>query len=331
MNPSESTTKTTNPVIDMKTTKSSKMRAAAIKQKEEIREQKQKNGSFPTSKKKATPPKSIKSQRPHRSDAEQNNKEKPKRNKKQSHSVPQARKSRRDGYRTDDNNSSDDDDNRSRRSRSKSKKRTPLSDSHSEKYPSLPPVRRGRGPPFYDPIYDYPFPGHPLRGRHPYYDDFPFYGPYPYPSRYDYRHRYLYDDGCDTPPYLPPSHGPYDRFFDYEKRKSKSKSKVHNSKREMNTDYEGYGGMTGNETEHEDDAKSQQSKKSKVRKTKNKNIINDNEKQIQDYFESYYQDRREMLELWRQERNDYLKNKYKPTVHDVLYSQQWMKTGLFDI
>jgi hypothetical protein len=36
-----------------------------------------------------------------------------------------------------------------------------------------------------------------------------------------------------------------------------------------------------------------------------------------------------MLEIWRQERNDYYKKKFKPTVHDVLYAQQWMKSGLF--
>ncbi|CAF3746542.1 unnamed protein product [Rotaria sp. Silwood1] len=336
-NPSETMTKSNNPTIEMKTTKSSNLRAAAIKQKEDSREQKQRDNNIALSKKKATPPQSTKTQQHLSNDIKQDDIKKPKRNKKQSHSVPQKRTNRRDDYQTDDNNSSGDENNNNntRHSRSKSKKHTALSDSQQEKYPPLPPIRRGRGPPVYDPIYDYPMlHGYSLRARYPYYDDHLPYGPYPYPGRYDYRHRHLYDDGYDTPPYLPASHNPYDGFFDYEKRKPKSKSKTHKNKKDFNIDHEG---ITEYETEHEDDKKSQKSKKINNKKTKSKDDDTENEKTKQqqqkhispNYPESSYPDEGDMLELWRQERNDFLKKKYRPTVHDVLYSQQFMKTDSY--
>ncbi|CAF3054645.1 unnamed protein product [Rotaria sp. Silwood2] len=339
-NPSETITKTNNPIKEMKTTKSSQMRAAAIKQKEDSREQKQRASNIAISKKKATPPKSTKSQQHPPSDVEKNDIKKPKRNKKQSHSVPKQSTNRRDGYQTDDNNSSGDEDNTARRTRNKSKKHTASSDSQQGKHPPLPPIRHGRGPALYDPGFDHPFSkGYPLRPRYPYYDDYPPYGPYPYPGRYDYRYRHLYEDGYDTPPYLPASHNPYDGFFDYEKRKPKSKSKTHKDKKEINIDHDDRGGITDYETEHEDDTKSQKSKKIKNKKTKPKGDDNANEKPKQQqqqqqrsspsYPEPPSQNEHDMLELWRQERNDYLKNKYKPTVHDVLYSQQFMKTDSY--
>ncbi|CAF4063105.1 unnamed protein product [Rotaria sordida] len=345
--PSEMTTKINNPKTEMKTTKSTQMRAAAIKKKEENRDQKQKNSNISLSKKKATPPTSTKPQQHLVNDVEQNDKEKSKRNKKQSHSVPKQRTNHHETYQTDDNNTSGDENNNTRQSRSKSKKHTALSDSHQGKHPSLPPIRRGRGPPFYDPVYDHPHPnGYPLRGRHPYYDDYLPYGPYPHPGRYDYRYRHLYEDGFDTPPYLPASHYPYDGFFDYEKRKPKSKSKTYKDKKEMNTDHDDREGITDYETEHEDDIKNEKTKKIKNKKTKSKDDDNKNEKPKQqkqqqpqqqqqqqrsspNYPDPSYDDEHDMLELWRQERNDYLKKKYKPTVHDILYSQQWMKTDSY--
>lgn len=304
------------------------MRAAAIKQKGETREEKNKNGNFPVTKKKSTPPKS----QPHpTTDDEHNEKKKTsKRDKKQSHSLPKQRKSRRDDYQTEDSNSSPDEDIHDQHSRSKSKKHTAFSDPHHEKYPPLPPVRRGRGPPFYDPIYDYPYPpGHPIRSRHPYYDDYPPYPPYPHSHRYPH----LYEDAYDAPPYIAGYPDPYDGFFDYEKRKSKTKVKKHKDKKELTTDHEDHDQITANETEHEDDKKSPQSKKSRNTKKSIKDDDNDNDENLHERWQhkSYdapYYDDRDMLEVWRQERNDYYKKKFKPTVHDILYAQQFMKSGL---
>ncbi|CAF3989766.1 unnamed protein product, partial [Rotaria magnacalcarata] len=172
------------------------------------------------------------------------------------------------------------------------------------------------------------------RGRYPYHDEFPPYGPYPYPIRSEYRYRHMYEEGYDTPPYLPSSHAPYDGFFDYEKRKPKSKSRPFKDKKETNDDR---GVVTENETEREDEKKSQVSKKPKPKtkttaKTKNSKTKDDddeNEKIKQRHINQKYEEEGEMLEMWRQERNDYLKQKFKPTVHDVLYSQQWMKTDSY--
>jgi hypothetical protein len=248
------------------------------------------------------------------SDGEQTDAGKTNRNKKQSQS--ERRKSRRSAYQTEDNNSSGDDDNNNKHQRSKSKKRTTFSDSHIDKNAQLPPIRRSRLPP-YDPYFDHPLPpGHPLRGRF-LYDDYPPYGPY---GRYSRRH--LYEEAEDIPPYLASYHDAYDPFFDYEKRKAKLK----------HTDHEDNNGtMNGYETERDEDAKSQLS-----RKGKHKND-NNGRKSRPDYEENrraywppgYYYPPYEddALEIWRQERNDYLKKKFRPTVHDVLYSQQWMKSG----
>ena len=310
------------------------MRAAAIKQKEETREQQRKNGNFPGAIKKSTPPKTQEKQKsvpPSPSDDDRSEKPKSKRNKKQSNSLPKQHKSRRNDYHTEDNNSSADEDRHDKHPRSKSKKRTAFSDSRHEKYPTLPPVRRGRGPPFYDPPYDYPYP--PPRGRYPPYDDYPPYGPYPYPGRHDYRHRHLYDDAYDGPPYIAGYHDPYDGFFDYEKRKGKSRTKVRKDKKEPTTDHEDRDAVTANETERDDDTKSVQSKKTKSHKKSSKD---DNENEHDEhvrqhwphnYHDAPYYDEHDALEIWRQERNDYLKKKFKPTIHDVLYSQQWMKSG----
>lgn len=307
----------------MKTTKSSKMRAAAIKQKEETREQKHKDGNFPSIKPKATPPKP----QPTTDDEHIEKKKTKPHEKKQSHSVPKQRKSRRENYQTDDNNSSADEDIHEKHSRNKSKKHTAFSDPHHEKYPPLPPVRRGRGPPFYDPYYDYPYPpGHPLRVRYPYYDEYPG---YPYPYRH-HQQRHLYEDSYDPPPYVAGYPDPYDGIFDYEKRKSKMKTKKSKEKKDTPTDHEDNDGNTGNETEHEDEKKSLQSKKTKNTKKSPKNNETENENEenySRKYYDAPYYDERDMLEVWRQERNDYYKKKFKPTVHDVLYSQQFMKSG----
>jgi hypothetical protein len=299
---------------------------------------KEKDGNFPSIKKKLTPPPppppppppKSKSKPRSPSDDEQLEKNKSKRNNTQS----KPRKSRRDGYQTDDNNTTAEEDNHDERPRNKSKKRTAFSDSHRDK---LPPVRRGQGPPFYDPYYDYPYPPVPppppppphFRGRHPYYDDYPPYGPYPHPGRYDYRHRHLYEDGYDAPPYVDGHHAPYDGFFDYEKRKGQSKSKKHKDKKEPTEDRDAV--VTGNETDGDEVTKSSHSKKSKNPKNNDEDENEGNARQRwyhPDYDAPHYDDRY-ALEVWRKERNDYLKKTFKPTVHDILYSQQFLKSDSY--
>lgn len=326
--PSAPTAKTSNPPPpppEMRPTKAMKIRAAAIKQKEEAHEQKRKDGNFPSMKKKPTPPISKPSQSP--TDDEHDEHPKSKRTKKTPHSVPKGHKSRHeDHHHTEDNNTSADEDRHEQHSRNKSKKRTAFSDSRHEKHPILPPLRRGQIPPYYDPIYDPPYP---YRGRHHYYDDYP---PYPYYGHHGYRDPY--DDPYAVPPYVAGYRDPYDGIFDYEKRKGKSRSKKHSGKKDANTDREDHDAVTGNETERDDDAKSAQSKKGKTSKKKSKE---DEEHEREEsarrrwahrYYGTSYYDEPQALEMWRQERNDYLKKSYKPTVHDVLYAQQWMKSGL---
>lgn len=305
------------PAIDLRMTKSTAMRAAAIKQKEEVLEKKRRDAYFPSDGKKTTPNKTTKEK-----DKSKDEQPKFKRSKKQSHSVPKQRRSRRMNYLSDNSSSSSDED---QRSRSKSRKAAP-----PEKYPALPPVRRGRLPPpppphlahpYYDSMYDYP-PSHPMRRRFPpYYDDYPPYAPYPYPPYPPYRANQR------GPPYLPPYHDPYDGFFDYEKRKVKPKSKSRG-------DRDDHGGMTGNETEREDERPSKSDAKKKS-KTKGKKTSTKDETPADNAWPdkypptSTYFDEGEALETWRQERNDYLKKKFKPTIHEVLYSQQWMKADSY--
>lgn len=300
------------------------MRAAAIKQREDSREAKQKDSNSSPVKKKLTPPKPTKLPQRPPTHTEQSPKEKTNRNKKESNSVPNRRTKYRDEHQSEDNISSAEENKNGQRNRGKPKKNTALSDPRQEKHPALPPIRKGRGPPLYDPVYDAQFAmGYPLRGRYPYYDEYLPYGPYPHPGRFDYRFRHLHEDGYDTPPYLPSSHTPYDGFFDYEKRKPKLKSKSFKDK----VDHD------GPESDHEEDGKSQVAKKSKNKKGKPKDDDDDDNDKgkhppyHQKFTEPPYDEGRDMLEIWRQERNDFLKKKYKPSVHDVLYSQQWMKTG----
>ncbi len=359
---SEAAHKTNNPSQELRLNKSSTIRAAAIKKKEETREQNRKNQFFPAGQNKATPTKLKSQQTSPQTDVEQSDIEKTQRKKKQSHSLPKTqkkshsdgeqtdtgttnrnkkkshsqskqRKSRFDGYQTEDNNNSSGDDDNHKHQRSKSQKRTTFSDSHLDKHSQLPLVRHSRMPPYRDPYLDYPLPsGHPLRGRFPYYDDYPPYGPYP--GRYPHRH--LHEEAGDIPPYLAPYHDPYDPFFDYQKRKAKPKRNGDETNSHNNHE-DSHGGMNGYETERDDGAKSQISRKSK---NKNANDDNGGRKSRRKYAESmhshwppgyyhpgHYHERDDMLEIWRQERNDYLKKKFKPTIHDVLYSQQWMKAG----
>ena len=262
-------------------------------------------------------------------DGEHSDVEKGKPKKNEPHGKPKQHISRRDEYQTDHHETSDDDDDHHRRQRSKSQKR-------NDKQPHFPPIRRARGGPAHpDPDVDAHLPpGHPMRGRHPYYDEFSSYGPYP--GRYDYRPRHLYEDAYDVPPYLAPYHDAYDGFFDYEKRKQ-AKPKRRKDKNVSRTDHEDNGAATGNETERDEDSKSRLSRKSR---NKNHQQKQDGRKSRPDNDESrrsqvpphpYYPpdmfDGHDVLDLWRQERNDYLKKKFKPTIHDVLYSQQWMKAG----
>ena len=352
------------------------MRAAAIKQKEETLEQKRRDTYFPSNGKKPTPTKTTASNPP-RSE-EHHDAGKARRNKKQSHSVPKQSRSRRMNYLTDESNSSSDADDD--RTRSKSKKRpAPRHDAH-EKHAALPPLRRPRPPPFYDPLYDYPQPailppGHPLRRQPMHYDDYPPYGgAYPYPMRYNYRARPMYEDPYIPPPYLPPYQDSYDGFFDYEKRKSKMKGKSRTDKKQTHASREDHGVMTGNETERDEPSRAQPVKKTKAKPRAGKKdthtdqddhrVVTSNEterdeprkaqpvKQIkaktkkpivkeekpeseeqsspresENHPEPPHFVENAALEVWRQERNDYLKKKFKPTVHDVLYSQQRTKAG----
>ncbi|CAF2551744.1 unnamed protein product [Rotaria sp. Silwood2] len=331
---SETSLKTTSLLQELKPTKSSQMRAAAIQKKEKTLEQKRQDRYFPSSENKTTLTKLKPQHESPKIDLQQTKKEKPTRNKKQSHSLPKQRQSRRDGNQTEDNKSSADD-NTNTHHRSKSQKRATFSDTHLDKHSHLPPLRHGRMPPYHDPYMDYPLPpGHPLRGRYPHHEGFPPYDPYYGP----YGHHHLYGGADDIPPYLPPYHDAYDPFFDYEKRKVKPKR--HTEKTEAHGDHEeNNGGTTGYETEGDDGAKSRLS-----RKSRNKNKHNDHggRKSRRDeeenmhppwppgyYPPQYYNGRDMMLEYWRQERNDYLKRKFKPSIHDVLYSQQWMKADSY--
>ena len=345
--------KTNSLMQELKPTKSSTMRAAAIRKKEETLERKRNDRYFPSSENKATSKKFQETT--HKIDVQPRDVEKIKRKKKPTHllskirnkydiddelnyrgktnhderrsrSQSKQRKSRRDGHQTDGNYTSGDDNN-SKRHRSKSQKRTTLSDSHLDKRPHLPPLHHGRILPQHHPLIDYPLlHGHPLKTRFPYYDGYPPYGRYPGP--------YDLPPSLDIPPYLPPYHYPYDPFFDYEKRKLKPKRQ---SKSNPNSDYEDNGRTTKHDTDREDGAKSRQSRKSR---SKNASSVNTDRKSRNNYEEKlrpswlpghypHYYGGPDMLEIWRQERNDYLKRAFRPTIHDVLYSQQWMKAGLF--
>ncbi|CAF2014174.1 unnamed protein product [Rotaria magnacalcarata] len=313
-------------LLDLKPTKSSVMRAAAIKHKEESLEKKRHDKYFPTSENK---PK-FHHDSP-KTDVEHSRKEKPARDKKQSHSVPKQHTSRRDEHHVRDDKSSGDEDQHRQHHRSKSQKKTKFSDEHHEKHPHLPPIHRGRLLPQHDPFLDYPLPpGHHLGGQYPYPGYYPPYGPYPGP----YGGHHLYGEHNDIPPYLPPYHDPYDPFFDYQKRKTKSKRPT--DKHDANSDHdERNGRANGYETEPDDRAKSQQSRKSKKKHSTHDNGGRKSRRDDEEYSRTnwppgYYHSQlyhgQDMLEIWRQERNDYLKRKFKPSIHDVLYSQQFMKT-----
>lgn len=323
-----------NSHVDMKATKSSVMRAKAIKKKEAALEQKRKNQYFASKLKSQLShspsddddeeqqpppppkvvPKKIKPNKNSLSEGEQTDVDKSNRQKKSSYSQPRPRKSRVDGYKTEDKSSGDEENQKPKRNRSKSQKRTTFSDSQ------LPPLRQSRLPPYQDPYFDYMLPpGHPLRSRYAHYDD--------YPPRYGgYARRHVREEAEDIPPYLASYRDPYDHFFDYEKRKvnvrrSKSKTDGHADRDDNN----GY--LTGYETERDEGTKSQVSRKVKSRNANNERKARQG--YWNEYYGSSYYDENAMLEIWRQERNDYLKKKYKPTIHDVLYSQQWMKSDSY--
>ncbi|CAF3374995.1 unnamed protein product [Rotaria socialis] len=318
-------TKTSSFLQDLKPTKSSVMRAAAIKHKEKSLEKKRQDQYFPTSENK---PK-FHHDSP-KTDIGHSRKEKPVRDKKQSHSVPKQHTSRRDEHREHDNKSSGDEGQHRQHHRSKSQKKTKFSDEHHEKHLHLPPIRRGRLLPYQDPFVDYPLPpGHHLGGQYPYPDYYPPYGPYPGP----YGGHHLYGEHGDIPPYLPPYHDPYDPFFDYQKRRAKPKRPT--DKHDAHSDHdERNGRANGYETEPDDRAKSQLSRKSKSKHSTHdtggrKSRRDDEEYSRTNWPPGYYHSQlyhgQDMLEIWRQERNDYLKRKFKPSIHDVLYSQQFMK------
>ncbi|CAF0774494.1 unnamed protein product [Rotaria sordida] len=342
----ETSLKSSSLLQELKPTKSSKMRAAAIQKRGRVLEQKRQDRYFPSSENTAILAKLQPQHESPKPDVEQKKKEKPTRNKKKSHSLPSQHQSHRDENQTEDNKSSgDDDDNNNNNNnnnsnntnthhRSKSQKRTTFPNKRLEKHSHLPPIHHGRMPPLYDPYFDYPFPpGYHARGRHPYSDAFP-----PYGSHYGpYGHPHLYGNADDIPPYLSPYHDAYDPFFDYEKRKIKPKR--HTNKTDGHSDHEeNNGGNTGHEIERDDGAKSQISRKSRNKNTNNDHAGRKSRRDYEEnmhphwppgYYPSHYHHGRDMLELWRQERNDYLKRSFKPTIHDVLYSQQWMKADSY--
>ena len=233
---------------------------------------------------------------------------------KKSRKPSKKRQSRRDEHHDE---SSDD----QQKHRSKSRKRTVVPDGHGQ----LPPIRRQGGAPIHPEHYR-----DRLRRGQPYFDE--FYPPYGlYPSRYDY-HNHLHEDAYDVPPYLAPYHDPYDPFFDYEKRKTQMKTR--RDKNNSRTDRESNGTATGYETERDERANSNQTVKHKKNTHKqksngHKSRPEDTQSRRGTHVATRYYPEDEALDLWRQERNDYLKGKFKPTVHDVLYAQQWMKAGQF--
>lgn len=215
---------------------------------------------------------------------------KKRRNNKESHSVPKQRRSHRKSRLTDDSASSNDEDEQ------------PLETNHQsskKKNQNLPPLRRlplPAPPPFFDP-YSYPHLGYPP-GRHPYYD--PYYG-YPYPpARFDRRTRHFYEN---------PEYDSYDATFDFHKNQARTKLKSRASKKRDD-------GHTTDREVHSADEAEHGGEGRKSRKRGEDPLL------VDPYFGEGH-----ALEVWRQNRNEYLKNKFKPSVHDVLYSQQWKKAG----
>ena len=247
-----------NPPIDLRINKSTAMRAAAIKQKEEALEQKRRDAYFPSNGK------------------FNDDVQKKRRTNKESHSVPKQSKSRRKTRLTDDSASSNDEDDRT----------TVVARRRARRHQDLPPLRRLPPPPFYDPYHDY------HRRQYPFYDP---YSAYPYPVRFDHHTRHFYEH---------PDYDSYDAVFDYDKNRARSKPRMQKKKKDAHTDQEG-------ETDYDDDMK-------KTRRPE--------EELVPPFDEPFYSENN-ALEVWRQNRNDYLKNKFKPTIHDVLYSQQWKKAG----
>ncbi|CAF3961128.1 unnamed protein product [Adineta steineri] len=160
---SEMTMKRNDPSIEMKTNKSNEIRSTIIKQKEEIPEQKQNNGNQPSNKKTSF---SLSKQN-FSIDGKENDTNRSRQNMKQSQSVPNYHRSRQEDFETEDNTDSYDEYNDDVNTQHKSTKRTVLNDNTQKKNSSLPPVRRGQGPPFYEPTVTYPLSrGHPLWGRY---------------------------------------------------------------------------------------------------------------------------------------------------------------------
>jgi hypothetical protein len=341
-NVSEKTFKKSYPSQELRPTKSSSMRAAANKKSQEMHAQKRKNRFFPGKlKSQPTSPQTdfeesdyektlrdtknfhplSKGQKSSYSEGEQTDTERTPRTRQHTHSLRKHHKNHQDDNQIEDNNSSGDDENYpNKHPPNKSKKQATSSDPH------LPPVRYNRHPHYYDPYLGHPVPiGHPLRGRYPY-DGYPPFAHYP--GRYSRRH--LYEDADNIPPYLAPYHDPYDPFFDYQKRKAQT-----NHREEHNGS-----GSNAHEGERDEGAKSQISRKSKKKNSTNDVSGRKSRHDLEEirrshwpegYYPPNYFDGEDSLEVWRQERNNFLKRKFKPTIHDVLYSQQWMKSGKLNL
>ncbi|CAF0846371.1 unnamed protein product [Didymodactylos carnosus] len=215
------------------------------------------------------------------------------------------------------------------------------SDSYLLKNGSLPPLRRKYPhdyPPYDRPPYRPPYDDYSYY-RHPYDRSFP-----PAYGSFDYRGHHPYYP--DYPPYLPYERDAYDPFFDYEKRskpkRSKSKHQEEEDERHQHAhSNNNHSTHEKHEQDHDDTtAKSRDKSRDKSRKgekddtisRKSNRIISREEdeyrRQWEGHYDPYYGEH-DMLELWRKERNDYLKKKFKPTIHDVLYSQQWMKSDSY--
>ncbi|CAF1299036.1 unnamed protein product, partial [Didymodactylos carnosus] len=163
--------------------------------------------------------------------------------------------------------------------------------------------------------------------------------PHPYPSPYGYRGHHPYYH--DIPPYLPYERDPYDSFFDFEKRsKSKrSKSKHRYDEDQLHHPHAPLNNDRKHDSETLDGATSKSRNKSRksdkdgtISRKSNKTTTRQEDEYRRREWEGHYMPyygENDMLEVWRKERNDYLKRKFKPTIHDVLYSQQWMKSDSY--
>ncbi|UJR09717.1 hypothetical protein I4U23_013946 [Adineta vaga] len=155
---SDNPMKRNNPSIAIKPNKSTQMRTTATRPM---------NGNYPMNNKQSLAQVTYNSS----FDGQDNNAYKTRRNMKQSQSVPNYHRIRRDDFESEENNNSiDENDNHTP---NRSIKYGNSSGTIHKNNLSLPSVRRGQGPPFYGVSNSYALaPGHPLRQRLPVNDDY---------------------------------------------------------------------------------------------------------------------------------------------------------------